>query len=86
MKYFKIIMGYGFIGKLETALVAIGAEIIAAGPAANATQVQVLAQFPATIATQRKVAQYLWTQFPGAQVTVQQASNECGGVHAAVAK
>ena len=70
MKYFKIIMGYGFIGKLETALVAIGAEVIAAGPSANATQYQVLAQIART---QEEVNEYLWTQFPGAQVTVQQA-------------
>lgn len=73
MKYFRIIMGIGFLGKIETALVAIGAEIIAAGPGESATTYRVLAQIPKQFATQHQVTQYLWTQFPGAQVIVQQA-------------
>ena len=94
MKYFRIIMGIGFLGKLETALVQVGAEIIAAGPGACPTEYRVLAQFPKTIATQHQVAQYLWTKFPGAEVTVQEigkfataeAVDWCGGNQAAAAK
>lgn len=72
MKIFRIIMGMGFLGKLETALIQQGGEIIAVSPTECGTQYRVMVGFQTATTTRRQLMQYLQIRFPGAEVKVQQ--------------
>ncbi len=90
MKYFRIVVPMRFLGKLETALLAIGAEIMSAGPTVSGTRYKVTVTFSTTVVTQHQLTQFLWTQFPEVEVlpigkkgfVPAEAVNWCGGVEA----